>query len=248
MAGDGTRCVHGGHPAGPTGAPLHAGPVLATAFHLGLPAEPTPEDFYGRAANPTWRALEAAIGELDGGGCVVFASGMAALAAVLRLAVRPGRALVLPSDGYYLARSLARDELAPLGVEVREVPTAGSWVRPGRPDRHGGSDRGSRPDRAVATGAGPDLDPGLPPGPLDGAALVLVETPSNPGLDVCDIAAAAEAAHAAGALLAVDNTTATPLGQRPLDLGADLVVASDTKALAGHSDVVLGHVSARDPE
>jgi cystathionine gamma-lyase len=77
--------------------------------------------------------------------------------------------------------------------------------------------------------------------------MVLVETPSNPGLDVVDIAAAAAAAHAAGALLAVDNTTATPLGQRPLDLGADLTVASDTKALAGHGDVVLGHVSVRDP-
>ena len=82
---------------------------------------------------------------------------------------------------------------------------------------------------------------------LDGAGLVLLETPSNPGLDVCDIAALAAAAHAAGALVAVDNTTATPLGQRPLELGADLTLASDTKALAGHDDVVLGHVSTRDP-
>jgi cystathionine gamma-lyase len=77
--------------------------------------------------------------------------------------------------------------------------------------------------------------------------LVLLETPSNPGLDVRDIAAAAFAAHAAGALLAVDNTTATPLGQSPLALGADLTLASDTKALSGHGDVVLGHVSTRDP-
>ena len=80
-----------------------------------------------------------------------------------------------------------------------------------------------------------------------GAGLVLLETPSNPGLDVCDIAALAAAAHAAGALVAVDNTTATPLGQRPLELGADLTLASDTKALSGHDDVVLGHVSTRDP-
>ena len=79
-------------------------------------------------------------------------------------------------------------------------------------------------------------------GALDGAALVLVETPANPGLDVCDIAALSQAVHARGALLAVDNTTATPLGQRPLDLGADLSVASDTKALTGHSDLLLGHV------
>jgi cystathionine gamma-lyase len=58
----------------------------------------------------------------------------------------------------------------------------------------------------------------------------------------------ARAAHAAGALVAVDNTTATPLGQRPLALGADLSVASDTKALTGHSDVLLGHVSVTDDD
>jgi cystathionine gamma-lyase len=84
--------------------------------------------------------------------------------------------------------------------------------------------------------------------PLDGVRLVLLETPANPGLDVCDIAALAEAGHAAGALVAVDSTTATPLGQRPLDLGADFSVASGTKALTGHSDLVLGYVCARDPE
>ena len=86
-----------------------------------------------------------------------------------------------------------------------------------------------------------------PDGVLDGATLVLVETPSNPGLDVCDIRAAAAAAHAAGALLAVDNTTATPLGQRPLELGADLAVASDTKALAGHGDVAARPRHRRRP-
>jgi cystathionine gamma-lyase len=80
-----------------------------------------------------------------------------------------------------------------------------------------------------------------------GAALLLLETPSNPGLDVCDIADAAEVAHRHGVPVAVDNTTATPLGQRPLDLGADYSLASDTKAVTGHSDLVLGHVAARDP-
>jgi cystathionine gamma-lyase len=75
---------------------------------------------------------------------------------------------------------------------------------------------------------------------------VLLETPANPGLDVCDIRAVAVAAHAAGALVAVDNTTATPLGQTPLALGADVVVASGTKALTGHSDVLLGYVSTND--
>src|SRR5215207_2998269 len=82
----------------------------------------------------------------------------------------------------------------------------------------------------------------------DGASFVWVETPSNPRLDVCDIAAVADAAHAAGARLAVDNTLATPLGQRPIEHGADAVTYSATKTLSGHSDLVLGAVAVRDPE
>lgn len=79
-----------------------------------------------------------------------------------------------------------------------------------------------------------------------GFDVIYIETPSNPGLDVVDIAALADRAHAAGALLIADNTTMTPLLQRPLDLGADLVVAADTKAPAGHSDALFGHVAGRD--
>jgi cystathionine gamma-lyase len=83
---------------------------------------------------------------------------------------------------------------------------------------------------------------------LEGAKLLWLETPSNPRMDVCDIRLLAEAAHRHGALVAVDNTTPTALGQQPLALGADLSVASDTKSLTGHSDLLLGHVAARDPE
>ena len=82
---------------------------------------------------------------------------------------------------------------------------------------------------------------------LPGATLVWIETPSNPGLAVLDVAPLAAAAHAEGALLAVDNTLATPLLQRPLELGADLSVASASKGLTGHSDLVLGVVVAADP-
>jgi cystathionine gamma-lyase len=81
---------------------------------------------------------------------------------------------------------------------------------------------------------------------VGGRKLVLLETPSNPSLDLCDIAAVCARAHAAGALVVVDNTTASPLGQRPLDLGADLVVYSDTKSVNGHSDVLFGHVASRN--
>lgn len=83
-------------------------------------------------------------------------------------------------------------------------------------------------------------------GGLDGFSLVIAETPSNPGLDVCDIAAGAKLAKAAGAIFAVDNTTMTPLGQRPLDLGADIAICADTKAINGHSDTLMGHVATRD--
>ena len=85
-------------------------------------------------------------------------------------------------------------------------------------------------------------------GALDGAKLVWVETPTNPQLDICDIAAMVAAAHARGISVSVDNTTATPYLQQPLALGADFVVASDAKAITGHSDLILGHVATRDEE
>ncbi len=82
---------------------------------------------------------------------------------------------------------------------------------------------------------------------FEGVALVFAETPSNPLLDVCDLRETAMRAHGAGARLVVDNTTMTAYLQRPLDLGADIVVAADTKAPGGHSDVLFGHAATRDP-
>ena len=213
MWSDGTRCIQAGHAGAEVGTPLLPGPVFAAPYHMDA-EDPRRADFYGREGNPTWRALEAAIGELDGGRCVLFPSGMAAITTLLRTVLRPGDTVVLPSDGYYQTRRFANGPLAAVGVRAREVPTAGPW----------------------------------PDGVFSGARLVLLETPSNPGLDVCDIALLSGLAHAAGALVAVDNTTASPLGQQPLLLGADLVVASDSKALTGHSDLILGHVTCADPE
>lgn len=209
---DSTRCVRAGRPeATRPGEPFLAGPVFAAPYHLDPVAGPQPGvDGYGRTDNATWRGLEAAIGELEGGECVAFASGMAAVSAALLTQVRPGDTIVLPSDGYFLARAFAQESLP--GVKIEFVPTAGPYPS------------------------------------FDGVRLVLLETPANPGLDVCDIAALADRARRAGALLAVDNTTATPLGQRPLELGADLVVASASKALTGHSDLILGYACATSPE
>ncbi|MFB9908018.1 cystathionine gamma-lyase [Allokutzneria oryzae] len=208
--GDGTRCVHSGLADPVVGEPLLAGPVFATAYHLNGSSRRSEPDYYARAGNPTWRALETAIGELDGGQCVLFPSGMAAISTLLRTVLHYGDTVVIPSDGYFATRTFVAEELAALALTVLEVPTTGSW---------------------------PDFD---------GVRLVLLETPSNPWLDVCDIQSLVDRAHAAGALVAVDNTTATPLGQQPLALGADFVVASDSKALTGHSDILMGHVSTVD--
>jgi cystathionine gamma-lyase len=209
---DGTRVVHAGLPAPAQGEPFLPGPVLASPFHLiGEPAD-APYG-YNREDNPTWRRYEAALGDLEGAEAVLFASGMAAVAAVV-LELGPGEVLVAPDDGYPGIRALARDHLARNGVDVRLVHTDETAIRDA----------------------------------LDGATLVWIETPSNPGLDVIDIAALAEDVHAAGGRLAVDNTIATALGQRPLDLGADVVMTSCSKALTGHSDINLGVITTRDAE
>jgi cystathionine gamma-lyase len=216
--GDGTRSVRGGEGLPVPGAPLRPSPVFAAPFHLGdLPPRAGGADAYARTEHPTLREFEAAVGALDGGRCLSFATGMAAISAAVLACVSSGDRVVLPSDGYYTTRLLARDELERFGVRVDYVATTEI--------------------EAVAAAGG-----------LDGARLVFLETPSNPLLDVCDIAAVARAAHATGAMVAVDNTTATPLGQRPLELGADLTVGSDTKALTGHSDLLLGHVSTTDDD
>jgi cystathionine gamma-lyase len=202
---DATRVVRAGLPEAAQGQPFHPGPVFAAPYHVAGDPASAPYT-YGRFHNPTWTHFENALGELEGGEAVVFASGMAATAAILSTVLAPGDSVLLPADGYYTTRTLASSFFAARGVTVRTA------------------------------------------GPPDGAKLLWLETPSNPGLDVCDIAALARAAHDRGALVVVDNTTATVLGQRPLSLGADFSLASDTKALTGHSDLVLGHVAVRDPD
>ncbi|MCK8676335.1 cystathionine gamma-lyase [Streptomyces lichenis] len=212
--GDGTRAVRAGLPEPTAYEPTLPGPVFAAHYHL--PGEPTGPYTYGRDDNPTWTHLERAIGELEAPGAevetLVFASGMAAISAVLFSQLRAGDAVVLPSDGYQ-ALPLVREQLEAYGIEVRTAPTGGDA----------------------------QLDV------LEGARLLWIETPSNPGLDVCDVRRLVKAAHAQGALVAVDNTLATPLGQRPLELGADLSVASGTKGLTGHGDLLLGYVTCTDP-
>ncbi len=220
---DATRIIRSTLTAVVPGEPLHAGPVFASPFHTPGDSSQTPYT-YARSHNPTWTALEQAIAQMESGKlasgeryeakALVFASGMAACAAVFGAVLRPGDVVVLPSNAYYTARMLMQEYFVKMGVTLRMAPTAGNA-------------------QAAL---------------LEGARLLWLESPSNPGMEICDIAKLSEAAHRAGALVAVDNTTATPLGQLPLALGADFSVASDAKAMTGHSDLLLGHVATRDPK
>ncbi|WP_461413548.1 cystathionine gamma-lyase [Gemmatimonas sp.] len=216
-----TQVVRAGLPEKAAGTPYLPGPVFAAPYHA--PGDPSFSPYtYGRFHNPSWTHYEAALSELEGGPCLLFPSGMAASAAVLATMVPPGGTLIMPQESYYTTRVIASQPFdgawfASQGITVVMAPTAGDGLM-----------------RALDAHAN------------DRVSLLWLETPTNPGLDVCDIAALSARAHALGALVAVDNTTATPLLQKPLALGADLCVVSDTKAMTGHADLVLGHVAVRD--
>jgi cystathionine gamma-lyase len=209
--GDGTRVVRAGLPGAEQGTPFLPGPTFAAPFHLKGEVDTAPWA-YTRYGNPTWANYESALSELEGGEVVLFASGMAAAAALLLTSLGPGSAVAIDRDCYLNVRRLARTHLEPRGVEVRlahhtELQDA-----------------------------------------LQGADLLWLESPSNPKLEVYDIGALAGAARAAGALTVVDNTTAGPLHQKALGLGADFALTSATKHLSGHADLMLGYVATRDAE
>jgi cystathionine gamma-synthase len=203
-----TLAVTSGRPAHEPDSPLNAPITMASTYVAGGDVE------YGRYGNPTWTAFEEALGALEGGRCLAFGSGLAAVSTILDLAGQ-GTKVVAPRHAYngsimQLADLEARGRLTAVLVDIE--------------------------DTAAVIGA------------CDGAALVWLESPTNPALEVADLPPIIEAAHAAGAYVVVDNTFATPLLQQPLSLGADLVVHSATKFIAGHSDVLLGAVATADDE
>lgn len=216
-----TRVVRAGLPDKQAGTPYLPGPVFAAPYHA--PGDPSLSSYtYGRFHNPSWTHYETALAELEGGPCLLFPSGMAATAAVLATMATPGSTVVMPSDSYYTTRVIATQEFdgawfAAQNITVVQAPSHGDALLRALNDH---ADRG--------------------------VSLLWLESPTNPALDVCDIAQLSARAHEIGALVAVDNTTVTPLLQQPLALGADLCVVSDTKAMTGHADLVLGHVAARD--
>jgi len=180
-----TTAVTAGRPEHRPDAPLNAPITMASTYVA------TGDLEYGRYGNPTWAAFEEALGALEGGRCLAFASGLATVSTVLDL-VGQGAAVV--------ARL----------VDITDT------------------------DAVVKA--------------CDDAALVWLESPTNPALEIAEIETIAAAAHDAGAYVVVDNTFATPLRQRPLTMGADLVVHSATKYLSGHADVVLGALVTTDDQ
>ncbi len=187
---------------------------FSSTFRQRVPGHPLGGTEYGRTGNPTRWALEEALGALEGGQALVFASGLAAMDAVLHLLAKGDR-VVCEEDVYAGTRRILDRVYGPLGVEVEYRDFS---------------------DPAAYGNFAPNT------------RLVWVETPTNPLLKVVDIARLAEAARAQGIWLAVDNTFATPVLQRPLDLGATFSVYSTTKYLSGHSDIIGGAVVTRDPE
>src|SRR6266851_389834 len=151
---DATKIIRSTLSRSAPGEPLHSGPVFAAPYHT--PGDPVDTPYtYARSHNPTWTSLEKAIGQMESGegyraSALVFASGMAACAAVFGAVLRPGDVVVLPSNAYYTARVLMQEYFAKMGVVLRMAPTAGN--------------------------AQAEL--------LEGARLLWLESPSNPGMEM----------------------------------------------------------------
>jgi cystathionine gamma-lyase len=225
---DSTKIIRSTLTRAVAGEPLHPNPVFAAPYHT--PGDPLAVPYnYARMNNPTWTALERTIGQMESG---QFAPGHAN-------AGKPYRASALVfASGMAACASVFGAVLRPGDIAV--LPTNAFFaVRILMQEYFAKMGITIRLAPTAGDAQGEQLE---------GARLLWIETPSNPTMEVCDIVALSQRAHRAGALVAVDNTTATPLGQRTLALGADFSVASDTKSMTGHSDIILGHVAVRDLE
>ncbi|MFM7127565.1 MAG: trans-sulfuration enzyme family protein [Actinomycetota bacterium] len=206
-----TLAVVAGRPGAP-GDPLNEPLVLASNFRAG------PE--YARThGTRTWEALEDAVGALEGGSCVSYASGLAAAQAIV-FALRP-RLVVIPAVSYLGVRSLlaASEDRGHLAV------------------RHLDSLEPDHVRRILATDC------------ADAAGVVLwLESPANPTLEQADLPALCALGNEFGVATVVDSTFASPVSQQPLAFGASVVMHSGTKFIGGHSDLLMGLAVAIDPE
>jgi cystathionine gamma-synthase len=209
-----TRAVH----AGLTPDPSY-GSVIPPIHQTSTYAQRRPGEFvedydYSRSANPTRAALEQALGELEDGRAVTFASGLAAEHALITVLCEPGSHVVLPADLYGGTYRLVDKVMSRWGLAYDLVDQTDL----------------AAVERAIR----------------DDTRLIWIETPTNPFLHVIDIEGVITRRR--DALVAVDNTFATPANQRPLELGADFAVHSTTKYLGGHSDVVGGAIVTRSDD
>ena len=201
-----TSAITAGRPDAAPDASLNPPLIISSTYHAGGPVG------YGRYGNESWSALEAAIGELEGGATLSFSSGMAAVSAVFSM-LPIGAPVVASNQGYSGVMGLLNQFHASGRLEVRFVEITNT-------------------EEVIAA--------------MKGAALVWLESPTNPCLEIADLPALITAAKKLGIGVAVDNTFATPLVQKPLSMGADIVMHSVTKYLSGHSDVVPGSLSTND--
>ena len=211
-----TRVVHAGLEPDPTFRSVIPAIHQTSTYAQGAPGDFVGDYDYARSANPTRAALETALGELEGGHAVCFASGLAAEHALMTAVCSAGAHVVMPGDLYggtfrLVDKVFSRWNLSHTLVDQQDLDAVGAAV-------------------------GPDT------------RLIWVETPTNPLLNVVDIPGVVARRGSGAPLVAVDNTFATPVNQRPLEQGADFVVHSTTKYLGGHSDVVGGVVVTRSQE
>lgn len=224
VTGFATRSIHAGGdddrrpPTGDVVTPIH----LSSTFALDSVPRQTPiadldpadgEYLYSRLGNPTRQTLEDRLASLTGGDHAFALSSGSAAILTTALATVRPGEAVVGFDDLYGGTVKLLDRVAEARLDV-DVRYVDA-----------------RDPAAVGAALGEDT------------ALVLMESPTNPLLRLCDLAAIAEAADRAGAVFAVDNTFASPYFQRPLDLGADVVIHSTTKYLNGHSDGVGGAIA-----
>jgi len=218
-----TKLVHAGFTGDPTGSvnvPIYQTSTFAfknAASGAALFAGEEDGYIYTRIGNPTIRALEENIAELENGvGGIATSSGLAAVSTVFLSLLSQGDHMIGTSSVYGPSRGLVEKHLKRFGVSSTFVDT---------------SDAGN-------------IQAALKPN----TRLIFIETPANPSMIVTDLQATVKIAHANGCLLVVDNTFASPYLQKPLDLGADIVLHSLTKFLNGHADIVGGIVVAKTVE
>jgi cystathionine gamma-synthase len=219
----GTLAVHGAEPRKKAFDAVTT-PIVASATYAFENSEEIARYFmgdldreeYGRYGNPTVRAAEGKLAALEGAeDAALFGSGMAAVTTALFALLKAGEHVILTSDGYRRTRQFVTVILAKLGIEH-------TLVDPG--------------DEKALFKA---LRPGK-------TKILIGESPTNPYLRVADLAIFAKARDTCpGANLLIDATFATPINQRPLEIGADLVLHSCTKYLGGHNDLLAGSLAGR---